>query len=79
MENILLITSIILLLICLALFITLLVIKRNIRNVTDELKKNRDTGYDRQIRVTLIDKIIRKSLSLRRRLQKSSLNNPYPI
>ncbi len=52
------ITSIILLLICLALFITLLVIKRNIRNVTDELKKNRDTGYDRQIRVTLIDKDI---------------------
>ena len=52
------VTSIILAILSVFLLITLLVIKRNIRNVTDELKKNRDTGYDRQIRVALIDKDI---------------------
>lgn len=52
------VTSIILSVLCLALFITLLVIKRNIRKISDELKKTREIGYDRQIRVALIDKDI---------------------
>ena len=42
--------------ICFALFIAILVIKNNIRNITGELKKTRDKDYDRQIKVTLNDK-----------------------
>lgn len=58
METISFIIIIILSLLCLSLLIALLVIKKNIRSITTELKKNRDKDYDRQIRVTLNDKDI---------------------
>ena len=58
METILSITSIILAILLISLFIALLVIKKNIRNITEELKKTRDKDYNRQIRVALNDKDI---------------------
>lgn len=41
---------------CLILFIYLLVMKRELRNVTREMRENRKDAYNKQIRVTLFDR-----------------------
>ena len=43
---------------CIVLLIMLFMIKANIKEITRELKKTRDTDYDRQLRVTLNDRDI---------------------
>ena len=40
----------------LILLVRLIVIKKNIREATEELKKTRDEEYNRQVRITLSDR-----------------------
>ena len=50
------IAVIILSLICIVLFSYLVMLKRQIRNIVDELKSNRQESYNKQIRVQLFDR-----------------------
>lgn len=50
------IAVIILSLICIVLFSYLVILKRQIRNIVDELKSNRQESYNKQIRVQLFDR-----------------------
>ena len=43
-------------LLCIGLLVYLLLMKKQIRNITGELKENRNMDYNKQIRVQLFDK-----------------------
>ena len=58
--NIYVIVILVLLVIIVFLSVRILIMKRSVRNMSEELKQTRDEGYNRQLRVDLIDSDIDK-------------------